>query len=97
MQIEKDFSVQSAGKSDRYTHHGNYRNKHQNIITLELKSMKKLIDGWMGISLVKRILVGLILGVVLGLLFPQATGIAVLGDAFVGALKAIAPLLVFLL
>ena len=97
MQIEKDFSVQSAGKSDRYTHHGNYRNKHQNIITLELKSMKKLIDGWMGISLVKRILVGLVLGVVLGLLFPQATGIAVLGDAFVGALKAIAPLLVFLL
>ena len=59
--------------------------------------MKKLIDGWMGISLVKRILIGLILGVVLGLLVPQATGIAVLGDAFVGALKAIAPLLVFLL
>ena len=28
---------------------------------------------------------------------PQATGIAILGDVFVGALKAIAPLLVFFL
>ena len=33
----------------------------------------------------------------MGLVVPQATGIAILGDVFVGALKAIAPLLVFFL
>lgn len=49
------------------------------------------------IALVKRILVGLILGAILGIAVPQATGIAILGDVFVSALKAIAPLLVFFL
>ncbi len=49
------------------------------------------------ISLVKRILIGLVLGVALGLLVPGASGIAVLGKMFVDALKAIAPLLVFML
>ena len=45
----------------------------------------------------KRILVGLILGAILGVAAPGATSIAILGDVFVGALKAIAPLLVFFL
>ena len=52
---------------------------------------------WTRIALVKRILVGLILGAILGIAVPQATGIAILGDVFVSALKAIAPLLVFFL
>ncbi len=49
------------------------------------------------LSLPQRILIGLILGTVLGLLVPQATFIGILGSLFVGALKAIAPLLVFTL
>ena len=59
--------------------------------------MKKLYEQWTSISLVKRIVVGLILGAVLGLAAPQASGLAILGDVFVGALKGIAPLLVFFL
>lgn len=50
---------------------------------------------WTRISLVKRILVGLLIGAVLGVVVPGVTVLAVLGDLFVGALKALAPLLVF--
>ena len=56
--------------------------------------MKKLWNKWTDIALVKRILVGLILGAILGIAVPGATGIAILGDVFVSALKAIAPLCV---
>lgn len=59
--------------------------------------MGKWFQKWMEISLVKRILGGLIIGVVLGLAVPQAAGIAVLGNLFVGALKSVAPILVFFL
>lgn len=59
--------------------------------------MKNLWNKWTGIALVKRIIVGLILGAILGVAAPGATSIAILGDVFVGALKAIAPLLVFFL
>ena len=44
--------------------------------------MKKVWDKWTRIALVKRILVGLILGAILGIAVPQATGIAILGDVF---------------
>ena len=59
--------------------------------------MKKIYAQWTSISLVKRIVVGLIIGAVLGLAAPQASGLVILGDVFVGALKGIAPLLVFFL
>ena len=59
--------------------------------------MKKLWNKSTEIALVKRILVGLVLGAILGLTVPGATGISILGDVFVSALKAIAPLLVFFL
>ena len=59
--------------------------------------MKKLWNKWTEIALVKRILVGLVLGAILGLTVPGATGISILGDVIVSALKAIAPLLVFFL
>lgn len=59
--------------------------------------MKKAWDAWTNISLVIRILIGLIIGALLGLVAPQATAIGILGDIFVGALKSIAPLLVFFL
>ena len=50
--------------------------------------MKKLWNKWTEIALVKRILVGLVLGAILGLTIPGATGISILGDVFVSALKA---------
>ena len=59
--------------------------------------MKKLWTKWTEIALVKRILVGLILGAILGIAAPGASAVSILGDVFVGALKAIAPLLVFFL
>ena len=59
--------------------------------------MKKVIEKWNQISLIKRIICGLILGLILGLTIPQVTVISMLGDIFVGALKAIAPVLVFFL
>jgi len=59
--------------------------------------MKNVWGKWTGISLVKRIAVGLVIGVMLALVAPGASGISVLGDVFVGALKGIAPLLVFFL
>ena len=55
--------------------------------------MKNLLKKWNESSLVLRILGGLIIGVVLGLAVPQAAPIGLLGDLFVGALKAVAPLL----
>lgn len=60
-------------------------------------SFKSLFHKWNSISLVKRIVCGLIIGIVLGLVVPQATGISILGNLFVGALKGIAPVLVFFL
>ena len=50
-----------------------------------------------GLSLPQRILIGLVIGTILGLVFPQASWIGILGSLFVGGLKAVAPLLVFLL
>ncbi|MBQ8990516.1 MAG: cation:dicarboxylase symporter family transporter [Prevotella sp.] len=44
-----------------------------------------------------RILVGLMIGAVLGLLVPEWTAIGILGKVFVSALKAIAPVLVAVL
>ena len=48
-------------------------------------------------SLVLRILLGLVVGVVLGLCCPQFKVVGVLGKVFVSALKAIAPVLVAVL
>ena len=59
--------------------------------------MKKLLQKWNDISLVKRIIMGLIVGVILGLVIPQATIITLFGELFVGALKGAAPILVLFL
>lgn len=59
--------------------------------------MKQLFQKWNQISLILRIAVGLLIGAVLGVLVPQASILSILGDIFVGALKAIAPILVFVL
>ena len=60
--------------------------------------MRALIDMYQRIGLVPLIIIGLILGVLIGWLMPSV-GIALglLGSLFVGALKAVAPILVFIL
>ena len=55
------------------------------------------MEKWNGLSLIFRIACGLVLGVILGLCFPNASVIGILGDIFVGALKSVAPILVFFL
>ena len=62
-----------------------------------MQTVKNILQKWNSISLVKRIICGLIVGIILGLAVPQATGISILGDLFVGALRGIAPVLVFFL
>ncbi len=59
--------------------------------------MKAIGKIWNGTSLIVKILIGLVLGALFGFLTPQATFLTILGDLFVGALKGIAPLLVFVL
>lgn len=60
--------------------------------------MKEIYNKWIEISLIKRVIVGILLGILLVTVAPdKASGIAILGDIFVGALKAIAPVLVFFL
>lgn len=59
--------------------------------------MKKVFSLYSKSPLILRIAIGLIIGVCLGLWVPQASFVTVFGDIFVGALKAIAPVLVFVL
>ncbi|WP_434797066.1 serine/threonine transporter SstT [Terrisporobacter vanillatitrophus] len=60
--------------------------------------MKNIVSKWNNISLVQRIIIGLVIGIILGLTMPtQLAPISILGSLFVGALKAIAPVLVFFL
>lgn len=60
--------------------------------------MKKILSKWNQISLVKRIIVGLVIGIILALTIPDtAKPVVILGSLFVGALKAVAPILVFFL
>ncbi|MEK9199668.1 serine/threonine transporter SstT [Ureibacillus sp. FSL E2-3493] len=60
--------------------------------------MKNMIHMWNRISLVVRIIIGIIIGVILALTIPEAASwISILGSLFVGALKAVAPILVLIL
>jgi len=53
---------------------------------------------WNGLSLVKRIIIGLIIGIILAVTIPNvAKPLSIFGSLFVGALKAIAPILVLFL
>ena len=60
--------------------------------------MRALIDMYQRIGLVPLIIIGLVIGILIGWLLPSV-GIALglLGSLFVGALKAVAPILVFIL
>lgn len=60
--------------------------------------MYKLMNHWYSLSLVKRIIAGLITGIILAVTVPDAAQpITIFGTLFVGALKAVAPILVFFL
>ena len=60
--------------------------------------MRNLIARWNQISLVKRILIGIVIGFILALAAPEAaSGVSILGSLFVSALKGVAPVLVFVL
>lgn len=59
--------------------------------------MSRFIRTWNRTSLIKRIMIGVLFGIVLGLVVPKFTVIGLLGSLFVGGLKAVAPLLVFAL
>ena len=58
-----------------------------------MKILKKLAST----SLVVRILAGLVIGAILGLVVPGEEWISIFGELFVSALKAVAPVLVFVL
>ena len=60
-------------------------------------TLKKVIKSYNETSLIIRIVIGLAIGIVLALACPGVEWIGFLGDIFVGALKAIAPVLVFVL
>ena len=57
----------------------------------------KIIEKYNKTSLIIRIIIGLIIGALLGVFFKELPVIPLLGSLFVGALKAIAPVLVFVL
>ena len=56
-----------------------------------------VIKAYIGTSLILRILAGVVIGTLLAMFLPGYDGMAILGDLFVGALKAIAPVLVAVL
>ena len=62
-----------------------------------MKTLNKAVARYNGISLIVRILIGLIVGAVLALVAPGAGWVGEFGNLFVGALKGIAPVLVFVI
>lgn len=60
--------------------------------------MKKIWNTWNRLSLVKQICIGLVVGIILAIAIPGvAKPFVILGSLFVGALKAVAPVLVLFL
>ena len=62
-----------------------------------MRIIKSIIDRWQRTNLMLRILTGIVVGSVLALIVPGISVVSMLGDLFVGALKAIAPVLVAVL
>lgn len=61
------------------------------------KALRGVADKYNGVSLIIRIIVGLIAGTALALVVPHMMWIGEFGTLFVSALKAVAPILVFVL
>ena len=64
---------------------------------MNVNFIKKIVNGYNSISLILRIVIGIIVGSLLGIFLSSLNWIGIFGDLFVGALKAIAPVLVFAL
>ena len=62
-----------------------------------MQFIRSIVRKYNSTSLIVRILIGLALGTVLALLVPQAAWIGIFGSLFVGALKGVAPVLVFVI
>ena len=62
-----------------------------------MDAIKKLGRAWNSISLIKRIIIGLVIGTVLAVVWPGNDIVEMLGTLFVNALKSVAPILVFFL
>ena len=62
-----------------------------------MRIIKAVIGKWQQTNLMLRILAGIVVGSALALAVPGISVISILGDLFVGALKAIAPVLVAVL
>lgn len=59
--------------------------------------MKKIINIYKNTNPILRIAIGLMAGVLIGFFAPSATVVGIFGEVFVGALKAVAPILVLVL
>ncbi|AOT57178.1 serine/threonine transporter SstT [Weissella soli] len=59
--------------------------------------MKNAWQWWKDQNLVIQIIMGMLLGLLLAVVVPDATWLAIFGTLFVSALKAVAPILVFVL
>ena len=62
-----------------------------------MDTLKGIVKKYTETSLILRIVIGLMIGAVLGLTLKNWTWIGILGNMFVGALRAVAPILVFVL
>lgn len=62
-----------------------------------VQTLRRALNRYNNTALILRIAIGIVLGVILAFVVPGAGWIGMLGDLFVGALRAIAPLLVFML
>ena len=75
-----------------------YPQREKEICEIEVVGkITNILHYYTRISLVWRIVIGMIIGAILGLILPSWTFIGILGNMFVSALKAIAPLLVAVL
>lgn len=57
-------------------------------------NVKKVYETWSSLSIVKRVMIGLITGLTLSLIIPGVPYISLLGDIFINALRAVAPFLI---
>jgi len=62
-----------------------------------MKGISKIVEKYNKASLILRIFIGIVTGVLLAIIVPGAQWIKIFGDLFVGALKSIAPILVAVL
>ncbi|MCR4923334.1 MAG: serine/threonine transporter SstT [Lachnospiraceae bacterium] len=59
--------------------------------------MKEIVKKYNDINLMLKIIMGMAIGIIAGIFLPGISAISLLGKIFVGALKALAPILVFVM